>query len=159
MRYPTTTRPEGLPMPGILEHLPISQRELIRFLKFALVGALGTVIDFSLLNLFHFGLGWPKGVANTASVFVAVLSNFTWNRLWTFPESRRRPLRSQLPMFLSVYAVGYLLNQALFLGSYTLIFGPRFAPALAVNLAKALANLLGLFWNFGANRLSTYRGL
>jgi len=123
------------------------------------VGALGTVIDFSLLNLFHFGLGWPKGLANTASVFVAVLSNFTWNRLWTFPESRRRPLRSQLPMFLSVYAVGYLLNQGIFLGSYALFFGHLFAPTLAVNLAKALANLLGLFWNFGANRVTTYRGL
>jgi putative flippase GtrA len=31
--------------------------------------------------------------------------------------------------------------------------------ALAFNLAKAIAIVVVLFWNFGANRLWTYRGL
>ena len=143
----------------ILERLPIPQKEVNRFLKFAVVGTLGAFIDFSLLNFFHFYLGWTKFWANTGSFSIAVFSNFTWNRLWTFPESRSRPLRTQLPMFFAVYVVGYFINQGVFLGSDAYIFSHFFAPALSVNLAKALANLIGLFWNFGANRVSTYRGL
>jgi putative flippase GtrA len=101
-------------------------------------------------------LTWLRTVPSERCSWAAISA---WHRPWTFPESRRRPLRSQLPIFLSVYAVGYQLNQVLFLGSYALIFGPLFAPGLGVNLAKALANLLGLFWNFGANRVTTFRGL
>lgn len=143
----------------VLGYLPLPERELTRFLKFAVVGTLGAAIDFSLLNFFHFVLGWSKFWANTGSFSTAVLSNFTWNRLWTFPESRTRPVRNQLPIFFAVYVIGYFINQATFLGSDAYIFSHFFSPAVSVNLAKALANLIGLFWNFSANRVSTYRGL
>ena len=36
-----------------------NRKEFARFVKFAIVGTLGAVIDFTLLNLFHKGLGWP----------------------------------------------------------------------------------------------------
>ncbi len=143
----------------VISYLPIPEKEATRFIKFAIVGTLGAAIDFSLLNFFHFVLGWTKFWANTGSFSIGVLSNFTWNRLWTFPESRSRPIYTQLPMFFSVYIVGYIINQTVFLSSDAYIYSHFFAPALSVNLAKATANLVGLFWNFGANRLSTYRGL
>ncbi len=143
----------------LLSLLPIPQKEAKRFVKFAIVGTLGATIDFSLLNFFHFVLGWTKFWANTGSFSIAVFSNFTWNRLWTFPESRSRPLHKQLPVFFGVYVIGYFINQAVFLGSDAYIFSHFFVPALSVNMAKALANLVGLFWNFGANRVTTYRGL
>jgi len=139
--------------------LPVPEKEVARFLKFAMVGTLGAAIDFSLLNLFHFVFGWTKFWANTGSFSIAVCSNFLWNRYWTFPESRARPVYKQLPMFFAVYVVGYFINQSVFLGSDAYLFSQLFPPALSVNLAKALANLVGLFWNFTANRFSTYRGL
>jgi len=151
------------------------RRELGRFLRFAVVGALGTVVDFSVLNLLVQLAGVPKVWANTCSFSVAVLSNFTWNRLWSFPESRSRPIWSQLGQFASVNVVGLVINQALFLGldrfvlgEVGLLAGPVSAVAGAVgishftaafNLAKAIAIIVVLFWNFGANRLWTYRDL
>ena len=143
----------------LLRKLPIPEREITRFLKFAAVGLLGAIIDFSFLNLFHFVLGWPKFWANTGSFSLGVMSNFTWNRLWTFPESRERPISTQLPMFFAVYVVGYFINQAIFLSTDAYVYSHLFVPAISVNLAKATANIIGLFWNFGANRVSTYRGL
>ncbi len=139
--------------------IPLPEKEITRFLKFAMVGTLGAAIDFSLLNVFHFVFGWTKFWANTGSFSIAVCSNFLWNRYWTFPESRSRPVHKQLPMFFAVYVVGYFINQSVFLGSDAYLFSRFLPPALSVNLAKALANLVGLFWNFTANRFSTYRGL
>jgi putative flippase GtrA len=76
-----------------------NRKEFGRFAKFATVGTVGTVVDFSVLNLLILGFGLTKFWANTWSFSAAVLSNFVWNRLWTFPESRERPLVPQLAQF------------------------------------------------------------
>jgi putative flippase GtrA len=152
-----------------------NSKEIIRFLKFATVGAVGTVVDFSVLNLLIQLAGLSKLWANTCSFTVAVIGNFVWNRLWTFPESRERPLLSQISQFALVNVVGLAINQAIFLGLDRFVLGEAGTLAapmsslagalgivhftLAFNLAKAVAIMIVLFWNFGANRLWTYRGL
>src|SRR5574341_2596122 len=70
-----------------------NRKEFVRFVKFAIVGAVGAAIDFGVLNLMHKSFGWPLLWANTLSVSMAIASNFTWNRLWTYPESRSRRKR------------------------------------------------------------------
>lgn len=135
------------------------RRELGRFLRFALVGSWGFIVDFSVLNILIFGAHFPPWLANTCSFAIAVLNTFTFNRLWTFPESRQRPIRRQLPQFFLVNLVGYGINELVFLGSHALVWQHLAAAALAWNLAKATASGIALFWNFGANRLWTWRGL
>jgi putative flippase GtrA len=146
-----------------------------RFLKFAVVGVIGTVIDFGLLNLLVQMAHVPKFWANVCSFSVAVFSNFTWNRLWTYPESQQRPIGPQLGQFALVNVVGLALNQGIFVGLDRLVLGETgvlaatiasFAGSiglehftLSYNLAKICAIGVVLFWNFGANRLWTYRGL
>ncbi len=133
-------------------------KEFNRFVKFALVGALGAIIDFALLNLMRGVFAWPLLWANTFSVSVAILSNFVWNRLWTFPESRQRKKRTQLPQFAVVNLVGLILNNVIVVGLDYLI-EPYIGEPLSYNIAKAVAIGIILFWNFGINRLWTYRGL
>jgi putative flippase GtrA len=135
-------------------------KEVTRFLKFAVVGAIGAVIDFGVLNLLVLAFGVPKAWANVVSVSCAIVSNFTWNRLWTFPESRERRLHTQFGKFAIVNLIGLGINQAVFLATDTWIFEPMFGPrSLSYNLAKACAIGVVLFWNFGANRIWTYRGI
>jgi putative flippase GtrA len=152
-----------------------NSKEITRFLKFSVVGTLGAVIDFGTLNLLILIFGFSKALANTCSFTVAVISNFVWNRLWTFPESRDRPIIPQLIQFFLVNIGGLLLNQAIFLSLDAWVLGeagvlatPMAALALTVglnhfelayNLSKAVATIIVLFWNFGANRLWTYRGI
>jgi putative flippase GtrA len=150
---------------------PKARKEAKRFIKFGIVGALGAVVDFSVFNALIFMLHWTsdeqKLLANIISVSVAIISNFTWNRLWTFPESQSRKKRVQLVQFTVVNLVGLILNSIIFYFSYKFFFVPMLElwmepgllRALAANLAKAFAIGLVLFWNFGANRLWTYRGL
>ena len=150
-------------------------KELERFLKFALVGISGAVVDFTVLNLMKWlfeqmglGVGWgwsldPQQIqltlANTISFSVAVLNNFTWNRLWTFPESRERPIRSQLARFAIVNVVGWGINTLLLLVMDHYVFQHFVSARLSYNLAKAFATIVVLFWNFGINRVWTYKGI
>lgn len=144
-----------------LRGLTISQwnHEIKRFLRFAVVGAWGFTVDFTILNLLIFWAHFPPWLANTCSFSAAVLNTFTLNRLWTIPESRQRPLGTQLAQFFLVNLVGYTLNELIFLGSHDLIWGHLFTTGLAWNLSKATASGIVLFWNFGINRLWTWRGL
>ena len=132
-----------------------SRKEITRFVKFGLVGTIGACVDFGILNLGIQVLGLEKWLANTFSFAAAVLSNFTWNRLWTFPESRARPMSSQLGQFLLVSLVGYGINQGVFLSLDRYVFAPW--GIWGYNLAKAIATVIVLFWNFCGNRLWTYR--
>lgn len=133
-------------------------KEFRRFVKFSLVGALGAIIDFGLLNLLKGYYGWPLLLANTVSVSVAIISNFSWNRLWTFPESRTRKKRKQLPQFALVNLVGLIINNIIVVG-LDVVFIHYVDEPWSYNLAKLVAIGIVLLWNFGANRMWTYRGL
>jgi putative flippase GtrA len=135
-----------------------NRKEFTRFVKFAIVGLIGAVIDVSVLNVMHKVFDWPLLWANTLSVSVAILSNFTWNRLWTFPESRARRKRHQLVQFTIVNAIGLGINNLIVVGLEA-VFTHYIADPWDYNLAKFVAIGVVLFWNFGANRLWTYRGL
>jgi putative flippase GtrA len=152
-----------------------SPRRIERFTKFAIVGTIGAVVDFTVLNVMKLlfeniglGSGWDLSVevddiqlaaANAISFSAAVLSNFTWNRLWTFPESRERPLGVQLVQFTAVNVLGLVINTAIVLIMNRYVFQLFLSERLSYNLAKAIAIIVVLFWNFGVNLLWTYRGI
>jgi len=155
--------------------LQANPREVERFVKFALVGIFGAVVDFTVLNLMKrvfeavgLGYGWRTSMdprqlqlaaANTISFSLAVLSNFTWNRLWTFPESRERPLGKQLLQFATVNVIGWGINTILLLAMDHYVFQHFVGDRMSYNLAKGCAIAVVLFWNFGVNRVWTYRGI
>ena len=73
--------------------------ERTRFLKFAVVGTIGALIDFGTFNILTKYLNVDAVVASVISFTVAIISNFTWNRYWTYPDSRSKPLSKQLTEF------------------------------------------------------------
>ncbi len=133
-------------------------KEFERFLKFATVGVIGMVVDFAILNLMHLVFHLPLAVSNAISFSTAVVSNFTWNRLWTFPESRQRPLMRQLGQFAIVNIVGLAINTAILLG-LDKVFQVFIPEPWSYNLAKVFAIGVVLFWNYFVNRMWTYKGI
>ena len=85
-------------------------KERTRFLKFAVVGAFGAVIDFGVMNLLTNLAHMRLVFAGTVSFICAVISNFFWNRYWTYPESRSRHLLHQLGMFFLVNLAGIAIR-------------------------------------------------
>ncbi len=135
-----------------------NRKEVERFVKFAIVGGIGAVVDFSVLNLLVLLAGLAPVWANLFSVSAAITSNFIWNRLWTFPESRQRPFMTQFGQFVLVSFSGLLINQLLFVTALHFV-SPTVPHPWDYNLSKAVAIGLVLFWNFGMNRIWTFRGL
>ncbi len=195
----TTATPRALrtPLDGLI--IAIANRvggnkakEVERFLKFAIVGTLGAVVDFGVLNLLQatilppgsrenpngftlpvVGLFIPLvAIAVTISFVCAILSNFTWNRYWTYPDSRTRSIRRQLTQFATVSVIGWLARTTWITLSYGFIgtiayetihtIQPGFILSeegitkLGTNIALFIGIFVVMIWNFFANRYWTY---
>jgi len=141
----------------------VKERE--RFLKFAVVGVIGAVIDFGVMNLLTQAAGMLLVPAGTISFVSAIISNFIWNRYWTYPDSRSRPIARQLVMFFAVNIAGVAIRipilhfvepPLLSLMERLALSGPLSPEFLAKNLTLALAVGIVMLWNFFVNRYWTY---
>ena len=150
-----------------LTSIVTNPRERTRFFRFATVGIIGAVVDFGTFNLLTAFTGMSAVSASVFSFIAAVISNFTWNRFWTYPDSRTKPVSRQLIQFTVVSIVGLLIRTPiiallepyftqLFIGLPFLPIGFITAEFLADNLALAIAVIVVMFWNFFINRYWTY---
>jgi putative flippase GtrA len=142
-----------------------SRKEQKRFIKFGIVGATGTIVDYSIFNLFAYIVGFEEVVAQGISFTFAVISNFILNRHWTFRDSRSKRLRIQLAQYVLVNVIGLVIRTPIFIG-FTYIFDGLLAGRslpfgadpvwLAHNLALAGAIGVVLLWNYFLNRRWTF---
>jgi putative flippase GtrA len=142
------------PIFAVAGRFGVNPKELERFLKFMVGGTIGFVVDFGTLNILVLLAQFPVLVANTVSFSLAVISNYTWNRFWTYPDSRSKPVRAQLVQFSVVNVAGWGINTFV-LWALTPLF-TRMIGELGYNIAKAIATVIVLFWNFFVNRYWTY---
>ena len=160
------------------------RQELVRFLKFCVVGTIGTIINFALFNLFfrvvfkqqyllHPNLEDLYLVVSTvASNSAAVVNNYMWSRFWVYPETKHQSGGRKFMQFVvvSLIAIGLQagivwVTERWFLGRSGL-FGGLVASiaetvnvehiALSSNGALVIATGIVLFWNFFANRMWTF---
>ena len=133
-----------------------SNKEVERFSRFLAVGAVGTLLDFSLLTLLKLA-GLPTLLANSLSFTAGLVNNFTWNRLWTFGDAIQPDWRRQLVQFTAVSLVGLALNNLIVL-SLEGIFGTMLGqPDWGYLPAKVIATGVVVFWNYFANRMWTFK--
>jgi len=145
--------------------MTLKDKERVRFLKFAAVGAIGSVVDFGVMNLLTRLLTLRLVYAGSISFVCAVMNNFMGNRFWTYPESRSRHILHQLGMFFVVNAAGILIRIPIlhyveppmaraFESMAQLSIAS--AEVLAKNATLALAIGIVMIWNFFINRYWTY---
>jgi len=134
----------------------LRMKEAGRFARFLAVGAVGTVLDFSLLTLLKL-LGLPTLIANTISFLAGVSNNFTWNRLWTFADVNHSDWVRQLVQFTLVSLAGLALNNAIVLLLEIPLGALLDRPELGYLPAKVVATGMVVFWNYFANRCWTFR--
>jgi putative flippase GtrA len=141
-------------------------RERTRFFRFLVVGIFGAVVDFGVENILHNLFSVSYVWAGSISFICAVMSNFTWNRYWTYPDSRSKPIIRQLMQFTLVNITGLIIRLPIlkFLEPiitnlfYKLPGQYLFLPAevMGENVTLAIAVIVVLFWNFFVNRYWTY---
>jgi putative flippase GtrA len=145
-----------------------SSKERIRFIRFISVGAVGAVVDFGIMNLFSKLFNMPLILAGTISFICAIISNFVFNRFWTYPDSRSRSITKQLTMFFIVNVAGlairlpilhYFEPPMLKLSDHLFTFIPLTSVVIGKNLTLAIAVSVVMLWNFFINRYWTYNDI
>jgi putative flippase GtrA len=171
-------------------HAGVPVLEAKRFIKFAVVGVIGFIVDFGVFNLLlgPFGLmlaptsplhQWLASLGLSSeqvttlvptfpgaiSFVMAILSNFLWNRYWTYPDSRSKSFRRQFAQFWVVSITGILIRVPIVTFTHRpftdmiALAMPDLAPLsvrLGKNMALVLSVLVVMFWNFFVNRYWTY---
>ncbi len=137
-----------------------------RLFKFAFVGGVGTLVQLISLAIFRkvlpdfqFLVFTSFLVATLLSIELAIISNFTFNNLWTFAD--RKLESSQIPgkfLQFNLASMGSIFIQLVinslgenFVGLKLLFTLPVINMAIDTGLMFAVTGILiGLFWNFFA---------
>jgi putative flippase GtrA len=119
-----------------------------QLLKFGIVGGSGYLINLAVFAFLADGLDLHHLLAAVAAFCVAVLSNFFWNRRWTFGPGEDHPA-FQAARFFAVSVAALLINlaalEALIVATP---MGPLGAQAIAVAFAMPFNFLGNKLWTF-----------
>ena len=143
------------------------REEAYSFLRFAIVGGLGSITDIGVLNLMLFGFGFPILLANTISISAAILQNYWLHRSWTFANQEKGKVEVQLTKFMLTSLIGLVLSN-LMLGPLVSLWTDvisevmgniDFLVTLSTNLGKLTSIAIVLSWNYTASRFWTFRSI
>ncbi|MFN2468266.1 MAG: GtrA family protein [Gaiellaceae bacterium] len=116
--------------------------------KFCTVGASGYLVNLAVYVALLRGAGVHYLLAAACSFLVAVTSNYTWNRLWTF-RGRKGHVAYQ--------GLRFLIVSVFALGANLLILRGLVGAGMGKVPAQALAIILVTPLNFVGNRLWSFR--
>jgi dolichol-phosphate mannosyltransferase len=134
-----------------LLRLRLSALSTTRFLRFAIVGASGVLVDMAVL----FVLGDPRALgfgltrSKVAAAELAIINNFLWNDAWTFRDlvgagRRARHKLRRLLKFNAICGIGLALNVLLLNVQYNVL-----------HINRYVANLIAIgvvtVWNYWLN--------
>ena len=128
----------------------LHRRGVRQFVKFGIVGASSTIIDWGIYLLLTRTFGLFYLMAKILSFSVAVLNSYIWNRRWTFRSNDPAKLR-QFIKFLTISIVGVVLNALIMYLSVDYLY-------LNDIYGLVFATVIVMFWNFLANKFYTFRG-
>jgi len=115
-----------------------------QFIKYCLVGATGTGLDFLLLYLFVEYGRINYLLAAIISTIVAMVINFTLNKFWTFRKKDGNYF-SQLLKYAAAHSIGALINLVV-LTLLVEVFGVWYL------MARVVGTVFAVSWNFLATK-------
>ncbi|MBO4752576.1 MAG: GtrA family protein [Bacteroidales bacterium] len=146
--------------------MTISREFIRKFVRFAIVGASGMVVDYGFLVLFVQVCGLPGLLANALSFTLAASWNYMLNRIWTFGSKDERVGREYAKFFtvsviglgISTFTIWLIVS---LVPSWSEESGEGFSlggvKILWFYVAKAISIAITMLWNFFANYLYTFK--
>ena len=121
-----------------------------RFIRFALVGTGGVLVNFAVLIFLVEVFGLNRLIAVALANETAILSNFFFNNLWTFGDAgRHRPVLIRAARY-NLFGLGGLLVSVTVLGLLTYGLGLQYL------IANAFAIGMAMTWNYLSNARWTF---
>jgi putative flippase GtrA len=128
----------------------ITKELVFKFLKFCVVGIIGTVVDFGGTAFCKEILKIQKYIANGIGFTLAASGNYIFNRNWTFLDSKAKDhIASEYLVFMVVSIIGLGIN-TLTIYILTKKLKRKFY------FSKIVATAITMIWNFLANLLITF---
>jgi dolichol-phosphate mannosyltransferase len=123
----------------------------LRFLSFALVGALGVLIHLAVLGLLRDTVALGFGKEQAIATFVAMVSNFQFNNAITYRDQRLRGPRlwRGLLLFILVCSLGAAANIGIARALYQ--------TQTDWSLAGAMGAVIGVVWNYAVSATLVWR--
>lgn len=158
--YKFNTREAGVSKLGVKNSLQYARHmsslfqrsgELHRFLRFAVVGAIGAVFNLAVLYALA-ELGVFYLLAGFIGIEAGLLSNFFLNRSWTYKDRQKEGPGYVLTALYRDHAVrfvGIILNLAI-LWLLTSVFGLYYLTSQLIGIVVAM------FWNYSGNQWWTW---
>lgn len=125
--------------------------------QFAIVGLSGTVVNLTILTLLHRVLGVVVPIAAATAIIVSMMSNFIFNRRFTFSYARQGSVWRQFIGFVSSCGVGVAVQYVVTLRVHQLLIGRDLAGALAPQAAAMAGIAAGMAFNYVMNRYLVFR--
>ena len=132
------------------------------FVKFSLVGVVGTIIDFIFYKIFINFLSLTPATAKGFSTEIAIINNFFMNNFWTFKYRRTKTsLWHKLALY-NVISLGALVMSVFIVKFLHTIYGDGFVNVLGRNIAYNNFYFFAtippvMIWNFTINHFVTWR--
>ena len=120
----------------------------LKFFKFGVVGLSGMVVDFSLTYLFKEIVKIHKYAANAIGFTAAAITNYIFNRIWTFQDTSSE-VSIQFLKFFIISLIGLGINTGIL---YLLVHNYK----KNFYVSKLFAIGIVMIWNFSINLIFTF---
>jgi dolichol-phosphate mannosyltransferase len=121
-----------------------------QLMQFLVVGALGTIVNLSVLTLL-LAMSSPTAPAVGSAIVLSTCFNFVLNRRFSFSPARHQPWVRQFFGFMAAYSIGLLINYVVTLGLLARLDGLRPQTAAVAGIAA------GTVFNFLTSRYFVFR--
>jgi putative flippase GtrA len=122
---------------------------LPEFLKFCLIGGIGTVIDLGGAGLLQGQYHYEPLAAKAVSVTIATIFTYFGSRFWTFKHRENQSVGREATLFFVLNVAGLLIAEAV-IGVVIYVMGMR--GTLDYNVASVIGSGLGTVFRFYAYR-------
>ncbi|MFA5134785.1 MAG: GtrA family protein [Patescibacteria group bacterium] len=130
---------------------------LPEFFKFAVVGGIGTIVDFGIYALFTRVFLVYYIVARVFSVLIAILNNFLLNKYWTFKKGKSGRGAAESIKFFIVSVANIFLNLGIMYAIIEFTPAEKIFGAYEDFFAIAAAIAIVLFSNYFGNKYWTFK--
>ncbi|MBF0459235.1 MAG: GtrA family protein [Nitrospirae bacterium] len=127
-----------------------------QFIRFALIGALNTLVDLLVLNietvLTGMKTGTPYALQKGISFLFGVACSYYFNKHWAFKDKSKERQGLKFSLFMTISVAGALINVATAALSVTylspLINYEPLTAQIWVNIGALIGTAAALAWNF-----------
>lgn len=123
----------------------------VDFVRFCLVGAIGFIINFTLLTLLYKKLGMPAFLAQLIASEVALFSNLLLHHHWTYKHKKVSKTISNLLVQFHMTSWAAIVGSALLVSLFIHVLKLNYVIALIISSGVAL------FWNFSWSKYIIWR--